>query len=82
MVLFGGIFIMSLPIRVYLSTLAQNTHRMCKFIEKHKTVMINVVATVSPSDVAAVTAAFEAIGAACDVFIRVMQLIDPNWKPQ
>jgi membrane-associated phospholipid phosphatase len=70
-----------LPIRPFWPTLANNIHTMCLFVQRHQQTLIAVVDAVSPSDHAAVVAAFAALNTACTLFIEVMSHVDPNWKP-
>lgn len=71
----------ALPVRPFWPTLANTTHKMCIFIQRHQATLIAVVDAVSPSDHAAVVAAFTALNTFCTLFIEVMGHVDPNWKP-
>lgn len=69
---------MSLPIKTYLPALAAITYRLCRYITKHRSVLVSVVATISPSDSAAFSAALDAVVAACALFERLHLIYDPN----
>lgn len=68
-------------IRKFWPTLAHTISFMCKFINRHHTVLVQVVNDAIPNKAAEVATAFAAISAACAVFQDVMTAIDPNWRP-
>lgn len=72
---------MTVPIRPFWPTLANEIHRMCLFIQTHQVTLLAVCAAVSPADLGAVTAAFTALNTFCTLFLEVMGHVDPNWKP-
>lgn len=73
---------MPIPIRPFWPTLAQTLYWECKFITRHQATLTSVVAAVSPSDAAAVAAAFVQIASICALFISIQEKVDPNWKPK
>lgn len=73
---------MTLPIKKYVNSIASNWYRQCQFITRHKAVMITVVTTLSPSNLAAFTAGLTAAAAFCDLLQTIMKDVDPNWKPE
>jgi len=72
---------MTIPRRPFWPTLANTIFKACEYIQKHQQVLKAVVLTVDPGSAAEVNAAFDAIVAACALFLEVMSHVDPNWKP-
>lgn len=71
-----------LPFRTYWPTIASLIYVACNFIQRHQKTLKAVANEVAPDQSAAIDAAFTAIISACDLFLGIMALIDPNWKPK
>lgn len=71
----------TLRTKYYLPTLARIMYHACRFITKHRDVILAAVAALSPADLDAVTLNLDAVVVACNLFISVMNHIDPNWVP-
>lgn len=72
---------MAYPIKTYYPTMAHVLHELSKFIVKHKAVILSVTAIASPADVAAVSAALDAIVGFDALFERIHSIIDPAAPP-
>lgn len=71
-----------LPIKTFWPTIASLIYVACKYIQRHQQTLKLVANEVSPGSAAEIDAAFAAIISACDLFLGIMNLIDPNWTPR
>jgi hypothetical protein len=62
--------------KTFWPTAGKNWVRLCEFITRHRQTLVSICAIVSPSDVSAVNAAFDAIITSCAVIQRVLGLVE------
>jgi hypothetical protein len=62
--------------KTFWPTLGKNWMSICQFIIKHRTTLSNIVVTVSPTDVVAVNAAFDAIITSCNLITSVLAKVE------
>jgi hypothetical protein len=70
------------PIKTFFPSAARALYDIARFLVKHRTKMLAIVAIASPGDSAAVAAAIDAIITAAALFERVHSIIDPNAPPE
>lgn len=63
--------------KTFLPTAAVKIDDVCKFVTKHGPTIIAVTEILSPTDVAAMSAAITAIQAACALIQKIEALYDP-----
>ena len=64
------------PVRTYVKLFAKEISRECKIIAKARPVIVGAVALASPSNLAAINAALDALQGMCDVWLQVAKDID------
>jgi len=72
---------MTTPAKTYWPTLGRMIYVMCRFIQRHRVTLEEVMLSKLPGKQAEVEAAFLAIATFCALFETVVVAIDPNWKP-